>query len=209
MIPKPKYIENILEVTKQSKNFIYCDVVCECKNKTFTGYTNILPLSKEQKEHENELKKFYKKYNTFTTIKENEISYLCGMKGLFKKKIGEKIEIKNFDYTQIVKIKCLKCGKEYILFDSRFHGYDANIPERESMYDNNEYDFTPIKWKNDIEGASTFHIKIENDESLENFIENAYETNNDTYSNSFSWIQIEVKNIKTNNKQIIIDEETA
>lgn len=49
MIPKPKYIENILEVTKQSKNFIYCDVVCECENKTFTGYTYILPLSKEQK----------------------------------------------------------------------------------------------------------------------------------------------------------------
>ena len=38
MIPKPKYIENILEITKSGKGFICCDVVCECGARHFIGY---------------------------------------------------------------------------------------------------------------------------------------------------------------------------
>ena len=121
---------------------------------------------------------------------ENGISYLYGMKGLFGEKILEKFEYKQLDSTEIVKVKCAECSKEYVLFDSRFHGYDATIPERESKYDSVVYDFTPIIWKKDKDGLATFTIKIQNDDGLEDFIENAYETDEETYSNSFGWIMI-------------------
>ena len=51
MIPKPKYLENILEITKHKDNWIYCDVICECGSKQFVGYKNVLIKTPEQLEH--------------------------------------------------------------------------------------------------------------------------------------------------------------
>ncbi len=208
MIPKPKYIENILEITKTGKGFICCDVVCECGVKHFVGYKNVIVRSTEEAAYEAAYNAFNEKYSRIRFGDENGISYLYAMKGLFDEEILEKFECRQLDSTEIVKIKCAKCGKEYVLFDSRFHGYDATIPERECKYDGVAYDFAPIVWKKDQDGIATFTIKIQNDDSLEDFIENAYETDEETYSNSFGWITIKAVNIKTKAKKIIIDIET-
>ena len=208
MIPKPKYIENILEITKYGKGFICCDVICECGSRHFICYKNVLIKSKEQKEYEKQLIKFFSKYNSFTTTTENGVRYLCGLKGIFSNKVVDKMESKSFDCTEIIKVKCAHCGKEFILFDSRFHGYDAVIPERDNKYDNVEYLFKQIKWKNDEDGIATFSIKIDNDDTLEEFINNAYETDLETYSNSFGSIIINAKNVKTNTKKTIVNLET-
>jgi hypothetical protein len=63
------------------------------------------------------------------------------------------------------------------------------------------YDFAPIIWKKDKDGLATFTIKFQNDDSLEDFIENAYETDEETYSNSFGWIMIKATNNKTKAKK--------
>lgn len=208
MIPKPKYLENILEIVNYKDTSIWCNVVCECGSKNFIGYKNFLTKSEEQKEYEKRAETFYRKYSSFTSTNENGVRYICGMKGLFKKRVTEKLEIIDFDYTQIVKVKCSHCGKEHILFDSRFNGYDANILERESKYDNLKYEFVPIKWKKDNEGIAEFFVIIDNDESLEEFNSNAYNTDYETYSNSFGWMLIQARNIKTNVKKTILNEET-
>lgn len=209
MIPKPKYIENILEINKSYKNFLVCDVVCKCGSKHFIGYKNILIKSEEQKIYEKQLELFSNKYSSFTSVTEDGTRYLCGMKGIFQKKEADRIECKSFDSTEIIKVNCVNCGKEHILFDSRFYGYNAVMSERESRYDNVEYSFTPIKWNNDKKGVATFSIRIENDETLEEFTNNAYEVDEETYSNAFGWIIIQAKNLKTNVKKTIIDIETA
>ena len=72
------------------------------------------------------------------------------MKGLFDEEILEKLKYRVLESTEIVKVKCAECGKEYILFDSRFHSYNAIIPERESKHYGVMYDFTPILWKKRI-----------------------------------------------------------
>ena len=69
------------------------------------------------------------------------------------------------------------------------------------------YDFAPIVWKKDKDGLATFTIKIQNDDSLEDFIENAYETDEETYSNSFGWIMIKATNNKTKAKKVLLDME--
>ena len=205
---KPKYIENILSITKKKRGEIECDVVCECGARHFIGYKNVIVRSAEEAAYESAYNAFNEKYSRIRFGDENGISYLYAMKGLFGEEILEKFEYKQFDSTEIVKVKCAKCGKEYILFDSRFHGYDATIPERESKYDGVVYDFAPIIWKKDQDGLATFTVKIQNDDSLEDFIENAYETDEETYSNSFGWITIKAVNIKTKAKKILLDMET-
>ena len=52
MIQKPKYIENILEITKPGKGFICCDVVCECDTRHFIGYKNVIVRSTEEAAYE-------------------------------------------------------------------------------------------------------------------------------------------------------------
>ncbi len=205
---KPKYIENILSITKEKRGEIECDVVCECGARHFIGYKNVIVRSEEEAAYESAYNAFNDKYSRIRFGDENGVSHLYGMKGLFGEEILEKFEYKQLDYTEIVKVKCAKCGKEYILFDSRFHGYDATILERESKYDGVVYDFAPIVWKKDKDGLATFTVEIQNDDSLEDFIENAYETDEETYSNSFGWIIIKAVNIKTKSKKTIIDIET-
>ena len=204
---KPKYIENILSITKEKRGEIECDVVCECGARHFIGYKNVIARSAEEAAYEAAYNAFNEKYSRIRFGDENGISYLYGMKGLFGEKILEKFEYKQLDSTEIVKVKCTECGKEYVLFDSRFHGYDATIPERESKYDSVVYDFAPIVWKNDKDGIATVTVKIQNDDSLEDFIENAYETDEETYSNSFGWIMVKATNNKTKAKKVLLDME--
>lgn len=208
MIPKPKYIEDILEITESGKGFIKCDVVCKCGSKHFVGFYNILEKTKEQEEYEKQLQVFFRKHKNVKVSTENGVEYLCGRKSIFHKTV-EKIESKKFDNTEIIKAKCVCCGNEYVLFDSRFNGYDANLPERESAYDANTYRFEKIKWKNDDEGAVTFSVSISGEDSLNDFVDKAYETDFEKYSNSFENISIDVKNVKTDEIITVLDIETA
>ena len=205
---KPKYIENILSVTKEKRGEIECDVVCECSSTHFIGYKNVIVRSEEEAAYEEAYNEFNRKYIRIRYGAENGVPYLYGMKGLFGEEILEKFESKGLDATEIIKVKCAACGKEYILFDSRFHGYDAIIPERESKYDGVVYDFAPIVWKKDKDGIATITVTIRNDDTLEEFIENAYKTDEETYSNSFGWITVKAVNAKTKAKKILLDMET-
>lgn len=205
---KPKYIEKILSVTKERHGELECDVVCECGSGHFITYKNVITRSEDESAYEIACNAFNKKYRRIRFGNENGITYLYGMKGLFGETILEKFEYRQLDATEIIKVKCAACGKEYILFDSRFYGYDALISERENKYDGITYDFAPSVWKNDKDGIATIAVKIQNDDSLEEFIENAYETDEETYSNSFGWIVIKALNIKTKAKKILLDLET-
>ena len=90
---------------------------------------NVIVRSTEEAAYEAAYNAFNEKYSRIRFGDENGISYLYAMKGLFGEEIIEKFEYKQLDSTEIVKVKCAKCGKEYVLFDSHFHGYDATIPK--------------------------------------------------------------------------------
>ena len=47
--------------------------------------------------------------------------------------------------------------------------------------------------ENEEEGIATFSVRIENDETYEDFVKNAFDTDLETYSNAFGWILIESK----------------
>ncbi len=207
MIPKPKYIENILSVTKEGRGEIECDVICQCGSRRFRGYKNIAPDAEEQEKYVKELARISSRSRMLKTIEEDGKRYICGMRGLFGKKIGERIEARDFDYTSVLSVRCVECGSEYVLFDSRFYGYDAVIPERESRYDEVRYEFAPISWRGDDDGIATFSVHIENDGSLERLAKDVPDADEQMYSNAFDWIGIKAKNLKTKEEKYVLDED--
>ena len=155
---KPKYIENILSITKEKRGEIECDVVCECGSAHFIGYKNVIVRSEEEAAYEAAYNSFNEKYSCIRFGDENGVSYLYGMKGLFGEEILEKFECKQLDSTEIVKVKCAECGKEYILFDSRFHGYG-------------EYTTNLIEnFNKQIKSQCKKKVQFPNEASLERFI---------------------------------------
>ncbi len=82
--------------------------------------------SEEEAAYEVAYNDFNRKYIRIRYGAENGAPYLYGMKGLFDEEILEKFEFKRLDATEIIKVKCAACGKEYILFDSHFHGYETD-----------------------------------------------------------------------------------
>ena len=100
-----------------------------------------------------------------------------------------------------ITVKCADCGAEYVLFDSRQHGYDGVTGDHTAE----ELAYIPTM-KQRRGGAISIQVKIENDETAESFAEctNADQSH---YSNAYSWII--VYKIKDGKKTKLFELETA
>ena len=109
-----------------------------------------------------------------------------------------------FSGIEVIKAKCLNCEKEHVIFDSRIHGYDAMTGEK----DRKTMEYEP-HFKLKCKEAVSLEVKIENDESLEEFKDNtALNFTEEQYSDAFGWIA--VYRINSNGKKAkIFDSETA
>lgn len=65
---KPKYIENILSITKEKRGEIECDVVCECGARHFIGYKNVIVRSAEEAAYESAFNAFNKNTVVFALV---------------------------------------------------------------------------------------------------------------------------------------------
>ena len=79
---KPKYIENILSITKEKHREIECDVVCECGARHFIGYKNVIVRSAEEAAYEAADKAFTEKYSRIRFGEENGVSYAINIHSL-------------------------------------------------------------------------------------------------------------------------------
>ena len=204
MIPVPKYLEKISKINKShnKKGWLYLDVVCPCGCNNFSVYENEIEKTKEELEYEKQRAKFEIRHPfscEYGTLKDGkDYVYKSYLFGLFI----DKVEIKNFDCTKIIKIKCLNCEKEYILFDSRFNGYDSTFEE--DKYKDIQYKFKEKSFKKSKNEINNIVISIENDPSIEEFKENSGLENVtlDEYSNSFGWIEITGQTVDGKKKEI-------
>ena len=88
-----------------------------------------------------------------------------------------------------IKVTCIQCGEEFIVFDDEKNGYDAistpvfTLPPVNSV-------FKQKKFRNS-ESKFQLHVAIQNEDSLEKFIEMYEEpATEEFYANAFSWIHI-------------------
>ena len=117
-------------------------------------------------------------------------------------------EMPPFASTEAYKAACSECGKEFLLFDNRFHGYDAVLAS-EGLNLDLEYKPTYAQKKFKDGKPRKIKIEVENFDTLEDFRKDMEEEYDEaTYSNSFSWIW--VYTIDENGKKIKLFEcETA
>lgn len=113
-----------------------------------------------------------------------------------------------FAFIDTLCVTCAACEKRITLFDSRFHGYDAIYcgdltPEAEAY----EPAFRPIG--NRDGSPMRIALKLEHDESLEEFRENiGAEATYEAYADAFTWIWVYSIDQKGKKKKIF-ESETA
>lgn len=210
MIPIPAYLRNNAVNSKQTRTNIQFDFVCNCGNEEFFIFQN--HLTEEEQvivaEYEKALSKAFKGSWTYTmeTDEEGVMHYWRLYTPL--EMYGPKKEVfppekPPFADVNVIKVQCAHCGKEYVLFDSRHHGYDA------VTVDNSDISAYVPFFKQKNRSPVRVVIKVINDSSLEEFIENTGEDcNEDFYSNAFGAISIYTVNCD-GKKRKIFDAETA
>ena len=117
-------------------------------------------------------------------------------------------EMPPFALTEAYKAACGECGREFIVFDNRFYGYDAVLAS-EGMNLDFEYKPTYVQKKFKDGKPRRIFFQIENFDTLEEFCEDMEEEYDEvTFSNSFS--RIWVYTIDENGKKTkLFEYETA
>ena len=190
----PKYLEEISEIIETSKNSEIAKIKCKCSHTHFIVYEFCESNNANVKSGFNEI------------IRENDKLYLV-KRNLFGK-IVEKIECGNmFEKKQrrIIKVKCEKCGLEYVLFDNYKHGYDAVIAQQERCALKNEITFD---FKKAYSQPLEVFIMIYQNISYNQFKDEFGNIDYSSYLNSFD--SIDIYGINSKSRKIkICSEETA
>ena len=189
----PKYLKEISEIIKTSKNFEITKIKCKC------GYNHFFVYEFCESTNAND------KLGFGELVRENDKLYW--VKRNFFGKIVKKIECDNTigkKQRRIIKAKCEKCGMEYTLFDNFKHGYDAVI-QQDSCISENE---TPFDFRKVYSQPIEVFVKIYQDISFDQFKEEFKNIDYSNYLNSFS--SIDIYGINSKSKKIkICSEETA
>lgn len=108
--------------------------------------------------------------------------------GLIKKEIRLP-EYPVYTHIHAVKIKCVECGREYVLFDNRYQGYDAvnEAPSAEAQQFQVVYE--------ESKRVGTVEILLSYNEDAEN-------------PEEFDWIRVAVID-RLGKREVVLDEETA
>ena len=200
----PSYLRMIADQIKERKEGTTFRLKCPCGCNTF-----LLAKSKNnEKEQKNSFDSYWNsfKFPVFSLKqaidKHNGEKYIYGTT-FFGIKLG-KFYIKDlpvFNTRQIVKARCSQCGLEFVIFDSRYHGYNALTENKQEIKDN-ELTIQLVWTKNPKEIVVDIRSTLSYEEFVEDFGEDI-----EKYSNAFESIDIY---ITTNGrKKSFFEEETA
>lgn len=167
-------------------NFLYAKNVTNIKDNPFDAYWNklIVPIFSIEQGLDKKNGQIYWYGKTFF--------------GIHVGKFYEK-DIPKIDETKILKAKCCKCGREYVLFDSRYHGLSAIYEKKDFL--NSEYDY---KWS---KNSSEIIAKVVYELTLKEFEEDFNDNSSDKYADAFTYIAFYTN--KNNKKRLFFEEETS
>ena len=194
MIPVPEYLKEYAVNAKEtrSKQKISFSLRCPCGCERFAVCKNY--FTKQERDEE---KPYYDLLGEMYGKDRDLYKWVKGEDGVAKeyKKVSRNEDIWEefimpdmpyFSLVLSIKARCADCGREFFLFDNRFHGYDGVMCEEKSP-ERMAYQPHYRAYGNKVKALS---VTVENDPSLEEFIEDCGEVSEETYSNSFSWITI-------------------
>lgn len=204
MIPIPDYLKEYASMSSQKRNQLSFMLRCPCGCEDFyileNTYTN------DEKALVNEYEKKTPKirwHSIYGELDSNGKPYnYIKILGLFKKKIVFP-QTPVFMKVNVIKVVCTHCQQEFVLFDSRYHGYDGIISDDEDAKKYNPQ--FKAKWQK----SHSILVEIENAPSLEAFNEMVdKKCSCEFYSNAF--ISISIYAIEDNGKRkMLYDFETV
>lgn len=201
----PDYLNEIADEVRETEHEVTFISKCLCGNKNF-----IIAKNRVENDENNPFDDYWnsRKVPIFSLCsavdKKNGKEYTYGTT-FFGIRVGKfyNEDIPEIDRTRILKIKCSECGKQFILFDSRYHGYDAiSEKERLQIKSDKEYIFSWGRTSGEVK------VKINNDLTLTEFLEE-FKTScvSKDYPNAFT--NIIVYHIINGKKKKVFEEETA
>ena len=205
----PEYLRSIARETKIKGDRSTCELVCPCGNQRFHVFHN--KFTEEEKAVYDQYWSEYEKafrggYASMCTRDSN------GKLHHWKIVVpGIKIEVfppedPPFPTVFSWRVGCSACGQEYLIFDSRLHGYDGIFCTEEK-----DRNYAPRYVQRMFRDKAPIRIELttENDSTLEQFRENTgVECGYEAYSNAFGWISIQAVD-ENGKKTKLLDHETA
>lgn len=204
----PTHLEMPAHNVKHKKDSVTFDIQCKCGCSHFDIYEH--SYSEEEKQqieaYEQELMKLNKGYEITYTKDAEGNGHWWRKRFLFFKQEFEMPKTPWFYGLEAWKIQCLDCGLEYVLFDSRLHGYDAvtteEVNERLQKYIPS-YKMKRVKDKQ----TKTLQVEISNELPYEEFCQEVAEDER-LYANAFGSIDVWLVNAQ-GKKTNILSAETA
>ena len=186
MVDVPIYLKECTKIKKVQKDAIILQVLCDCGCSSLYLLENILDEEEDNiiKEHEKRFSKWSRIENYTDPI--TQIRYLVARNAFGR--IFDKIptsEIQDIRRTQIIKVECSECGRQLVIYDSRYHGYDAIVTKNQISTGCKKYQYRLLQKK-----SMEVEIKIRNDLTYDEFCEESEENSIKEFSNAFSSIEI-------------------
>lgn len=218
-IPVPHYLDGIGIAEEQKENFLSVKLKCPCGHEKFEVYKGTAETNAEELKAWDKKRKEY-----FDSFGENIYGYAfrSDENGFYETGLAlvdngkRQIHVGKLYYSgkpsssavNAIKIKCAKCGGEYVLFDNSRYGYDGMSCRGKEKNDRGEIKFKRVKRKISTDLIYEVKIKIENEPTFEDFKKASGESYTaEEYSEGFSWISVY---ISANGSTVkIYDEETA
>lgn len=186
----PPHLEEVAQNIKRTKDSVTFDVQCKCGCKHFHIYEHVYSEDEQQQieAHEQEIIRLTKGYQiTYTKDAEGK-GHWWRKKFPFFRQEFEMPKQPWFYGLEAWKLKCVDCGQEYVLFDSRLHGYDAvaanDVSEELRKYVP-VYQVKKVQNKQDM----CIQVKIINDLAYEEFCQEVA-TDETLYANAFGSIEV-------------------
>lgn len=203
MVDVPIYLKECTKIKKVQEDAIILQVLCDCGCSAFYLLENVLDI-----EEDNIIKAYEKRFSKWSHIENytdpiTQIRYLV-VRNTFGR-IIDKIpisEIQAIKRTYIIKVECSECGRQNVIYDSRYHGYDASATKEQLSIECKEYQYRLLQKK-----SMEVEIKIRNDLTYDEYCEEVEESSTKEYSNAFS--SIEIYGIKDGKKKKYFERETA
>jgi hypothetical protein len=199
----PEYIKHAGKVIKEDDTHTEVELVCECGEKCFHVFKN--EPTDEEISKIAQWEKRLKGFRKIEGMSDEEGNVFLVKRNIFGK-IVDKVRIS--DMPEVSKINflksiCVSCGREYVVFDNRIHGYDANCESETKDISYNGFVFAKVS-----DEALRIVVKYENNsESYEEYVESFGYVSREKFSNMFGWIYIYGYNKKS--RRLIFEEETS
>ena len=191
--------DDLITLSKINKECNQLSLKCKCGSKEFYLFYGKQEKSLEKSIHEEKIEKFCSQATSIDGyIGKDGKHYI--VRKFFGIPFGKMcIDLHDFTYErEIVKVKCVECSKEFVVFDNYEHGYASTVYEKDKNSQNILY---KIILKNPSEIVIKVHYSLSSSE-----ISETVDNESINYENLFT--SLDIYSVRNGKKKKIFNFET-